>query len=133
MGMAWIAIGEGVLPASVIKKLNEEFAKLEVPVTVKCTQKDSHMFDGTITVEWLEECATEAFRMKRASLNLDATARGMLVCDRCPSTFDQNFRTLRKNWAQRLNVEIMGGEIDVDPTDVRAPAKFSAEGTTNIE
>ena len=74
--------------------------------------KDTYMFDGKITVIFLEKILGNAIQLKNKQLGLP-NACHMVICDRCSSTYEETYQQQKLEWCRRHNVVFMG----LDPND----------------
>ena len=96
---------EGTISHATIQKLNTRYAGRMLVVV---TRSDTHFMNGELTVRYLEELVGPALRAKRASLNLDATARAGLIADAFTGNSAAEQQNLRDRWCKENNVEMMG-------------------------
>ena len=124
MGPAFVTVSSGALSAQRVAELNAEY---EGVLKIEETGRDSHMWTGETCLRFFA-FLTQELRRKRISLDLDASARALVICDRCGSHQSHTFRTLRKQWAMENNVEVLSGDVD---SRLQVPGGFGACSAPN--
>ncbi len=90
--MTFICVAEGALSDADLRSVNEELQPLGAMVVN--TGRDTHMFDGALTVHYLQSAAAQSFRRKREQLGLTVKgAKGMLIADAFSGNRDKTFHS----------------------------------------
>ena len=87
----------------------------------------SHMWTSATMMKYLSFFSTE-LPAKRQELNLDATSRGLLICDKASVHHANIFERARKQWERENNCLIIHGKTD---DLVSIPGGFGATGGPN--
>jgi len=88
--MVYKCLAEGAMSMADLKAANEELGPSGGMVV--CTGRDTHMFDGALTVSFLQSAGAQHFRRKRAELGVTVKdAKGMLMADAFTGNRDKSF------------------------------------------
>jgi hypothetical protein len=117
-----------VADASLSQGMCEEYSEIFKGSLYICrTGKDTHIWDGKTCVAYLN-WLTGIIRERRIALGVDATAKALLICDKCPSHQSDIFLNLRNRWCEEQNVMILGHDRN---SLIKVPGGFGACGGPN--
>lgn len=90
--------------------------------------KDTHMFDGRLTVHYMEHVLGPAIRRRRHELGLPSTSKVLILADAFTGNKNKEYFSCRQDWARRLEAVVLGAD---DDADVQTPGGWSAYGQPN--
>lgn len=125
VGFAYVTVPDGFMNQDNMAKLNEQYKGVMV---TESTGTDSHMWNGQTTVKFLQHMTVE-LRKQRARIGCnDASARALILCDKCTSHTSQTYLDLRRQWAKEQNVLLLGAD---DSCDIKIPGGWGATSSPN--
>ena len=87
----------------------------------------SHMWQASTMMKFLDHFAIQ-LRRKRLELGLDATSRGLLICDKACVHHASIYKSARERWQRENNCLIVNGQTE---DLVAIPGGFGAAGGPN--
>lgn len=103
VGRAFITFRQGDISDASRDKLNQELGRY---IHISQGQARSHIWNESTLMVYLDFLAEE-LRLRRRQLNLDRSARALIMMDQAGAHMSQTYKRLQENWASQHNVEAL--------------------------
>ena len=125
VGIGFVTVPDGYLSSAEMADINEQYKGV---LHIESSGTDSHMWNGATTCKFLEIMTIE-LRRQRAKIGChDASARALVVCDRCSSHVSKVYVEQRRLWAKEQNVLLIGCDHE---DSVQVPGGWGLSSSPN--